>query len=61
MPVGSVSRIRHYRNLHLTAARLERLLREFAFGPLADLLRSAAPLAVAPSPASEPTAVVTHG
>jgi polysaccharide deacetylase family protein (PEP-CTERM system associated) len=38
MPVGRVSRFRHYRNLHVTAARLERLLRDFAFGPLADLL-----------------------
>jgi polysaccharide deacetylase family protein (PEP-CTERM system associated) len=61
MPVGRVSRLRHYRNLHVTAARLERLLRDFAFGPLADLLRNAAPLAVALSPASKPTAVVTHG
>jgi polysaccharide deacetylase family protein (PEP-CTERM system associated) len=61
MDVGRVSRLRHYRNLHVTAARLERLLRDFAFGPLADLLRSAAPIAIAPSPASSPTAVVTHG
>jgi polysaccharide deacetylase family protein (PEP-CTERM system associated) len=61
MDVGRVSRLRHYRNLHVTAARLERLLRDFAFGPLADLLRSAAPIAIAPSPASKPTAVVTHG
>jgi polysaccharide deacetylase family protein (PEP-CTERM system associated) len=61
MAVGRVSRLRHYRNLHVTAERLERLLRDFAFGPLADLLRNAAPIAIAPSPASSPTAVVTHG
>jgi polysaccharide deacetylase family protein (PEP-CTERM system associated) len=61
MAVDRLGRIRHYRNLHVTAARLERLLRDFAFGPLADLLRNAAPIAIAPSPASSPTAVVTHG
>jgi polysaccharide deacetylase family protein (PEP-CTERM system associated) len=61
MAVGRLSRLRHYRNLHVTAARLERLLRDFAFGPLSDLLRNAAPIASAPSPASQPTAVVTHG
>ncbi len=59
--VRRVSRFRHYRNLHLTAPRLERLLRDFAFGPLADLLRNAAPIAAAHSPASKPAAVVTHG
>jgi polysaccharide deacetylase family protein (PEP-CTERM system associated) len=61
LAVGGISRFRHYRNLHLTAARLERLLRDFAFGPLADVLRDAAPIEVAHSPASKPTAVVTHG
>jgi polysaccharide deacetylase family protein (PEP-CTERM system associated) len=61
MAVNRVSRFRHYRNLHLTASRLERLLRDFAFGPLADVLRNAAPFAAAHSPASKPTAVVTHG
>jgi polysaccharide deacetylase family protein (PEP-CTERM system associated) len=61
MAVGRVSRLRHYRNLRVTAARLERLLRDFAFGPLADLLREATPLAAAHSPASKPAPVVTHG
>jgi polysaccharide deacetylase family protein (PEP-CTERM system associated) len=31
---GVLSRTRHYRNLHVTAARLRRLLEEFSFGPL---------------------------
>jgi polysaccharide deacetylase family protein (PEP-CTERM system associated) len=62
LPASAVSRLRHYRNLRVTAARLERLLRDFAFGPLADLLRAATPLAAAHSPASsKPAAVVTHG
>ncbi len=56
MAVGRVSRFRHYRNLHLTATRLERLLRDCAFGPRGEVLRNAAPIAAAHSPA-----VVTHG
>lgn len=30
------SRLRHYRNLHRTEPRLERLLRDFRFGPIRD-------------------------
>lgn len=37
LPVSGLSRLRHYRNLHLTGERLEQLLGEFAFGPLKDL------------------------
>jgi polysaccharide deacetylase family protein (PEP-CTERM system associated) len=37
LPVSGLSRLRHYRNLHLTAERLERLLGDFAFGPIKDL------------------------
>lgn len=33
-----ISRVRHYRNLHLTASRLGRLLRDFTFVPLRALL-----------------------
>lgn len=32
------ARVRHYRNLHKTIARLERLLGEFRFGPAKDVL-----------------------
>lgn len=35
---GVVSRLRHYRNLHDTEARLTRLLAEFRFGTVADVL-----------------------
>ena len=33
-----VSRVRHYRNLHRTEPRLRRLLREFRFGPVGELM-----------------------
>ncbi len=36
LPVGGLSRIRHYTNLGRTEARLRRLLRDFSFGPLGD-------------------------
>ncbi len=35
-----VSRFRHYRNLGNTEPRLRRLLKEFAFGPMSELLES---------------------
>lgn len=35
---GVVSRLRHYRNLHDTETRLTRLLAEFRFGTVADVL-----------------------
>jgi polysaccharide deacetylase family protein (PEP-CTERM system associated) len=37
---GLLSRIRHYRNLSQTESRLRRLLREFSWGPLRDVLPS---------------------
>jgi polysaccharide deacetylase family protein (PEP-CTERM system associated) len=39
---GPLSRFRHYRNLDRTEGRLRRLLDEFRFGPIRDLLSSAA-------------------
>ncbi|MGH9387874.1 MAG: XrtA system polysaccharide deacetylase [Vicinamibacterales bacterium] len=36
--VGRLGRFRHYRNLDLTETRLRRLLGEFRFGPLRDIL-----------------------
>jgi polysaccharide deacetylase family protein (PEP-CTERM system associated) len=39
--VSTLSRFRHYRNLHLTQSRLERLLSEFAFAPLSRVLEMA--------------------
>jgi polysaccharide deacetylase family protein (PEP-CTERM system associated) len=43
LPVNWIGRVRHYRNLHRTAARLEALLRQFAFGRLCDVLPSDPP------------------
>lgn len=44
LPVGRVSRFRHYRNLDRTESRLRRLMREFAFAPLGRMLQEAAPI-----------------
>jgi polysaccharide deacetylase family protein (PEP-CTERM system associated) len=38
LPVSSLTRIRHYRGLETTLARIERLLDEFRFGPIAPYL-----------------------
>lgn len=38
LAAGFVSRFRHYRNLRETEPRLRRLLRDFAWGPLSDIL-----------------------
>ena len=38
LPVGFVGRLRHYRNLDQTEARLRQLLRDFAWGPLRSIL-----------------------
>jgi polysaccharide deacetylase family protein (PEP-CTERM system associated) len=53
---------RHRKNLHLTEQRLERLLRDFRFAPVRDVLqlgygtvKFAGPLLVGPSPAYVPT------
>lgn len=37
---SALSRFRHYRNLDKTEARLRRLLADFAFAPIADVLRT---------------------
>lgn len=39
MPVGAVTRWRHYGGLHTTAARLKRLVRDFQFDRLATVFR----------------------
>ena len=39
LAVSRVTRLRHYRNLDRCQARLERLLREFAFAPLETIVR----------------------
>jgi polysaccharide deacetylase family protein (PEP-CTERM system associated) len=36
--IGTVTRIRHYRNLHKTERRLRTLMQEFAFSTMADVL-----------------------
>jgi polysaccharide deacetylase family protein (PEP-CTERM system associated) len=38
IPAGALSRIRHYSNLHRTEERLQRLLTDFRFGTVGDLL-----------------------
>ncbi len=38
MPVGRLTRFRHYVNLHRTDARLRRLLRDFRFGTMSEAL-----------------------
>jgi polysaccharide deacetylase family protein (PEP-CTERM system associated) len=38
LPVGLPTRLRHYGNLSKTMGRLERLLREFRFAPVADVV-----------------------
>lgn len=41
LPASRLGRLRHYRNLHETEARLERLLRDFAFDTMRSLIQSA--------------------
>lgn len=41
MPVSRVTRYRHYHNLDQCEARLRRMLADFEFGPLGDLVTSA--------------------
>jgi polysaccharide deacetylase family protein (PEP-CTERM system associated) len=56
LPAGLLTRIRHYRNLDATEARLRRLISDFAFGPLRTVLRQTlsepvtAPAGAAPLP-----------
>ena len=49
--MGWAARVRHYRNLHRTEARLQCLLREFSFGTLREVLRRNGFLAETPVPA----------
>jgi polysaccharide deacetylase family protein (PEP-CTERM system associated) len=51
---GALSRFRHYRNLALTEARLERLLRDFRFGPMATAMLPEAERREAPDSFSVP-------
>ena len=45
---SGLSRLRHYFNLHQTAPRLRRLLRDFAFAPMAQVMLPEADAAAAP-------------
>ena len=42
LPASRLGRFRHYRNLHLTEARLRSLMSDFSFGPLATVLSGCA-------------------
>jgi polysaccharide deacetylase family protein (PEP-CTERM system associated) len=42
LPASVLGRFRHYRNLHLTEARLRSLMRDFSFGPLETVLAGCA-------------------
>jgi len=42
----ALGRFRHYRNLHRTEGRLRRLLRDFRFAPLCEVLPAQPPSAV---------------
>ena len=53
LQAGMLSRFRHYRNLHKTEERLRRLLRDFRFGTLHDVM--AAPLSPEATSTSEST------
>jgi polysaccharide deacetylase family protein (PEP-CTERM system associated) len=46
LPVGFATRLRHYGNLGRTLDRLARLLSEFRFGPVTDVLAAIGPLPV---------------
>ena len=52
LPVGRLTRYRHYHNLRKTAPRLERLLDEFSFAPLRDVLKHVEIETAAPALAS---------
>ena len=39
LAAGLLSRFRHYRNLHVAEARLRRLLQDFTFGPIRQVMR----------------------
>lgn len=51
MPAGPLTRFRHYRNLHLTEERLERMLDRISFGTLGELIRDCdSPAEISASP-----------
>ena len=50
LPVGLATKLRHYGNLGRTARRLARLLDEFRFAPVADVVAAMGPLPTHPLP-----------
>jgi hypothetical protein len=46
LAANALGRFRHYRNLHRTEGRLRRLLEEFRFAPLGEVLPTQPPSAV---------------
>jgi polysaccharide deacetylase family protein (PEP-CTERM system associated) len=49
IPAGRLSMLRHYRNLAKTEPRLKRLLRDFRFGTVSEVLAQVARIETAPS------------
>ncbi len=47
LPAGRLSRLRHYRNLDQTEPRLRRLIAEFRFGPMRQILQPMATMQLA--------------
>jgi polysaccharide deacetylase family protein (PEP-CTERM system associated) len=61
LPVGHLTRWRHYRNLARTESRLQRLLHDFKFGRVTDVLGAASVSALATAPGwMLPTAAPHH-
>ena len=50
IPAGRLTTFRHYRNLHKTEGRLKRLLQDFAFGTISEVLAQAAAAQGVPAP-----------
>jgi polysaccharide deacetylase family protein (PEP-CTERM system associated) len=50
IPAGRLTTFRHYRNLHKTEGRLKRLLQDFAFGTVSEVLAQAAAAQGVPAP-----------
>jgi polysaccharide deacetylase family protein (PEP-CTERM system associated) len=50
IPAGRLTTFRHYRNLHKTEGRLQRLLQDFAFGTVSEVLAQAAAAEGIPTP-----------
>ncbi|MGP8035316.1 MAG: XrtA system polysaccharide deacetylase [Steroidobacteraceae bacterium] len=53
VPVGWLSHFRHYTNLHRCESRLRRLLREFRFGPMREVLEQGGLLPAAAAAAEQ--------